>query len=134
MWWSDWKLSMRQLLTNARFLGRGGLDVHRYTIWKEVQDKAATETWTDRRGYYFCQTVAVMPGQQGKGIGKMLLKAVMDRADQEGFHCYLESTRYTPNVEIYKKHGFKVIKEITCKDASDACTIWCMVRDPQDPK
>ncbi|KAI5303952.1 hypothetical protein KEM55_000288, partial [Ascosphaera atra] len=86
-------------------------------------DKAATETWTDRRGYYFCQTVAVLPGQQGKGIGKMLLKAVMDRADQEGFHCYLESTRYTPNVEIYKKHGFKVIKEITCKDASDACTV-----------
>ncbi|KAI5306908.1 hypothetical protein KEM56_006469 [Ascosphaera pollenicola] len=134
MWWSDWKLSFRQLLTNARYMGRGGLNVHRYHIWKEVQDEAIKEDWTDKRGYYFCNVIAVAPGQQGKGIGKKLIKIVTDRADEEGLHCYLESSKQHPNLAIYERFGFETVKEITCRDEKDYCTLWCMVRPPVHPE
>ncbi|KAI5282240.1 hypothetical protein KEM52_003733, partial [Ascosphaera acerosa] len=123
MWWSDWKLSLRQLVTNARFMGRGGLDVHRYHIWKEVQDEAIKEDWTDKRGYYFCNVIAVLPGQQGKGIGKKLIEVVTRRADEEGLHCYLESSKAYPNLQIYEKFGFETVKEITCRDGDARCTV-----------
>jgi GNAT superfamily N-acetyltransferase len=111
-----WALWFRQGLLNIRFMGRGGLRVNRYWIWKARQAEAQKELWTDEQGYYFCNIVTVLPGEQGQGIGRKLMQAAMDKADQEGRKCYLESSRLVPNVAIYEKMGFRLVREMRCED------------------
>ena len=65
----------------------------------------------------------MLPSEQGKGIGKLLFKAVTDRADEEGRKCYLESSRDEPNIRIYEKMGFKTVKEMECSDDGDVCKV-----------
>ncbi|KAK2755109.1 hypothetical protein FQN54_006638 [Arachnomyces sp. PD_36] len=133
-WYSyfqNWLLSARQLFNNIRFRGRGGLNMKRYGIWKARQSEAQSKIWTDPKGYYFCNIVAVAPGTQGMGIGRKLFQVVTDVADREGKRCYLESSKGVPNVEIYRKMGFEMISEVDCVDGDDACRLYCMVRDPQ---
>jgi hypothetical protein len=55
-------------------------------------------------------------------------------ADEEGVACYLESSRREPNVPIYEKFGFRLAREMECRDgegAKDAITLYCMLRDPK---
>ena len=44
------------------------------------------------------------------------MQGVMARADKEGRKCYLESSRMVPNVAIYEKMGFRLVKEMRCED------------------
>jgi GNAT superfamily N-acetyltransferase len=112
----SWTLWFRQGLLNIRWLGRGGLRVNRYWIWKARQAEAQKELWTDEQGYYFCNIVTVLPEEQGRGIGRQLMQAVMAQADEEGRKCYLESSRMVPNVAIYEKMGFRLVREMRCED------------------
>ena len=123
-WAQSWLLSFRQLLTNLRHFGHGGLITKRYWIWKANQSEAQKELWTDKeRGYYFCNIVTVRPDAQGKGIGRKLFEVVTDRADQEGVKCYLESSKDEPNVQIYEKMGFRMVKTLECEDEGDVCQV-----------
>lgn len=126
----SWVLTIRQTLTNIRFLGHGGLIVKRYWIWKAGQEKVQSELWTDSRGYYFCNVVAVLPGQQGKGIGRKLVEVVTEQADREGMNCYLESSKNIPNVQIYESFGFKLVRDMACDDDG----VVCKVRQPDSPR
>ncbi|PGH14479.1 hypothetical protein AJ80_05924 [Polytolypa hystricis UAMH7299] len=130
-YFQSWILSFRQMLCNIRFLGRGGLNLKRYWIWKECQERAQREVWTDPRGYYFCNVLAVLPGCQGKGIGRKLMDVVMRQADVEDAKCYLESSKGVPNVEIYGRMGFKTMSEMDCADGDVVCRLYCMVREPK---
>lgn len=125
--WSIWAqeclLSFRQFLNNVRFGGRGGLNISRYWIWKQVQNDAHEALWTDSRGYYFCNMVGVSSQVRGMGVGKRLMESVMAKADHEGIPCYLESSKGYPNVTIYEKMGFELIKEIECADGEDVCKV-----------
>lgn len=112
--------------------GRGGLNTKRYWIWKAAQASAQKELWTDPAGYYFCNIVTVLPEAQGKGVGKLLFKDVTDVADREGRKCYLESSRAEPNMAIYERMGFGLVKEMVCDDAGEAIRLYCMVREPLD--
>jgi len=131
--WSDffgsWWLWFEQVKMNL-WHGRGGLNVKRYWIWKAAQAEAQKELWTDKKGYYFCNIVTVLPEAQGKGIGKLLFRHVTDAADREGRQCYLESSRAEPNMAIYERMGFSLGKEMTCDDDGDAITLYCMLRQP----
>ncbi|KAJ5437893.1 Acyl-CoA N-acyltransferase [Penicillium daleae] len=122
-WAQEWLLSFRQLLNNIRFLGRGGLNVPRYMIWKQVQQDAHNTLWTNPRGYYFCNMVGVSSQARGMGVGKRLMESVMEKADQEGISCYLESSKGHPNITIYEKMGFELIKEIECAEGGDVCKV-----------
>lgn len=122
-WLDGWLLWLKQGLLNARFLGRGGLRTNRYWIWKARQAEAQGELWTDPQGYYFCNVVTVLPEAQGKGIGKRLFDVVLQRADREGRCAYLESSRMEPNVHIYEKMGFRLVKEMTCEEGGDVCNV-----------
>ncbi|KAF3911701.1 hypothetical protein AA313_de0204037 [Arthrobotrys entomopaga] len=127
-WWQDWALWFRQLGMNARF-GRGGLKVDRYYLWKQCQANMQSEVWTNPEGYWFCNILTIHPECQGKGIGKALMKVVFDQADTEGVPCYLESSKFEPNVKIYEKMGFRFVKDIKCDDGEAACTLFSMIRD-----
>lgn len=116
-------LSFRQLMANIQFLGRGGLLLNRYKIWKKAQLDAQHKFWKDDSGYYFCNVVAVLPGQQGKGIGRKLFEAVTKKADAEGVKCYLESSKKEPNVKIYERMGFKLVGDLDCDDNGTVCKV-----------
>src|SRR5271163_1983956 len=130
-WWDEYVLWFKQGLNLIRYGGRGGLRTNRYWIWKERQAEAQSEIWTDPKGYYFCNIVTVMPGHQGAGVGKKLMSVVLDQADAEGRRCYLESSRMEPNVKIYEKMGFKLVKEMKCEEGGEVCDLFCMIREPQ---
>jgi GNAT superfamily N-acetyltransferase len=129
-WYSyfqSWLLSARQLFNNIRFRGRGGLNITRYRIWKARQQEAQEKVWTDPKGYYFCNIVAVAPGTQGMGIGRKLFEVVTDAADREERRCYLESSKGTPNVDIYRKMGFEMVTELDCVEGEDKCRVCCLL-------
>lgn len=137
-WFDDWVLWGKQMLNLVRYAGRGGLIASRYWIWKEQQARAQKEIWTDPQGYYFCNIVVVKPGIQGQGIGRKLFEVVTNKADVEARKCYLESSRNVPNVQIYEKLGFKLVKKMTLvteneKGKAEGCDLFCMVREPKSP-
>ena len=106
------------------------LFAQRYYIWKDAQAKAQEELWTDPKGYYFLNVMAVHPKAQGKGVGAKLMRAVSDKADAEGMKCYLESSKDVPNTTIYGRWGFRFQKEMVCEDDGDAITLYTMLREP----
>ncbi|KAL4766352.1 GNAT family N-acetyltransferase [Aspergillus foveolatus] len=115
-WSQSWLLWFRQGLNNLRHGGRGGLNIRRYYLWKERQAECQKTIWDDERGYYFCNIVAVRPDAQGRGVGRKLFEEVTKIADREGMKCYLESSRFEPNVGIYQRLGFRLRMEMECRD------------------
>jgi GNAT superfamily N-acetyltransferase len=133
---SYWWLWANQVRMNLWY-GRGGLSTKRYWIWKERQAEAQKELWTSEKGYYFCNIVTVLPEAQRQGVGRRLMEEVLRMADQEGVACYLESSRREPNVQIYEKFGFRLAREMECRDGEgekDAVMLYCMLRDPKKPE
>jgi GNAT superfamily N-acetyltransferase len=51
------------------------------------------------------------PASQGGGVGSRVIRAGLDRADEWGLPCYLESSN-PRNLTFYKRQGFQVIDEV----------------------
>ena len=135
--WKDWANDYRLWVEQGKnvfwYQGWGGLRRDRYWVWKREQARCQEELWTDKEGYYFVNIVVVSPEAQGKGIGRKLFEVVMNKADQEGRRCYLESSRWEPNVKIYEKMGFRVMKQMRCSaedDTGEGVDLFCMIREP----
>ncbi|EFX04688.1 gcn5-related n-acetyltransferase [Grosmannia clavigera kw1407] len=126
-WANSWRFWFSQLAVNI-WHGRGGLNVKRYYIFKAAQAQAIEAIWIEPRGYYFLNTIAIVPEAQGKGIGRKLVSVVTDRADAEQMPCYLESSKAQPNMAIYERWGFQFVRELTCDDDGAVCKLYCMVR------
>lgn len=67
--------------------------------------------------------MAVRPDAQGRGIGRMLIDVVTQKADREGRRCYLESSREVPNVGIYQRMGFEMVRTMVCEEEGDECKV-----------
>jgi [ribosomal protein S18]-alanine N-acetyltransferase len=57
------------------------------------------------------QTIAVLPGAQGRGVGGVLLRALIDRAVRAGAGSLLLEVRAdnAPAIALYTRHGFRRI-------------------------
>jgi len=55
--------------------------------------------------FLYLAFLAVEPQQQGRGLGSVLLRHLMQRADAEGIHLYLAATT-EDNRRLYARHGF----------------------------
>jgi ribosomal protein S18 acetylase RimI-like enzyme len=64
-------------------------------------------------GEYYIDCISVSPDKQGKGIGKVLIKALLDYAEAHQQHTVgLLVNKENPNAEkLYTNLGFKVVEE-----------------------
>jgi len=60
--------------------------------------------------HWYLWVLGVAPEVQRRGIGRALLRPILDRADATGVSCYLE-TQTEGNVAFYRECGFDVIDE-----------------------
>jgi ribosomal protein S18 acetylase RimI-like enzyme len=77
--------------------------------------------------HWYLMVVGVAPEASGKGLGRALLKPIMNRADAAGLPCYLE-TAQPDNVAFYEYLGFKKIVEEV--EPQSGLTMWTFRRDP----
>ena len=64
---------------------------------------------------------------QGKGFGRKLLRALIEKAETEKKSIYLE-TQKEENVTFYEKYGFSVKKKIMLPEPLNL-PMWLMVRN-----
>jgi GNAT superfamily N-acetyltransferase len=87
---------------------------------------AAVDAVHPHEPHYYLPQIGVVPDAQGRGIGSALLRAGLDRADEEGMPAYLEATTERSLV-LYERHGFACIGTV---DLPKGPTMWQMWREP----
>jgi GNAT superfamily N-acetyltransferase len=76
---------------------------------------------------WYLNFLATVPAFQGRGIGSVLLRTMLERADEEGIPAYHEAT--TPrNRALYERHGYITLGEL---ELPAGPTLWRMWRDPR---
>jgi ribosomal protein S18 acetylase RimI-like enzyme len=89
---------------------------------KKEYDRVSSQTQLGQQGEkntWYLEFLAVRPEYQRMGIGKALVRYVIDmvsafkvpadiEADQNGTRCYLHTSQREPNVAIYEGLSFKV--------------------------
>lgn len=72
----------------------------------------------DEPGYGFVDeatpelAIAVVPSRRGRGIGELMLSALLERARAEGHaQVSLSVERQNPALRLYEKHGFRAVHE-----------------------
>jgi GNAT superfamily N-acetyltransferase len=80
-----------------------------------------------RTPHFYLAFVGTRPDRQGKGIGSLLMKAVLDRCDGERAPAYLEASAER-NRRLYGRLGFEVQSSI---DLPDGPSLWGMWREPR---
>jgi ribosomal protein S18 acetylase RimI-like enzyme len=95
------------------------------TIFKPVVE--------DRReymaGYAFLYVlvIGVATELQGKGFGRKLIDAAVEKSEREGLQIYLD-TSTEENMKMYEHFGFKLLKRVTLPIVD--LPMWEMVRAP----
>jgi GNAT superfamily N-acetyltransferase len=77
--------------------------------------------------HWYLALLGVSPERQRQGIGGTLLTPVLQRADQEGAACYLE-TFVAGNVPFYQRRGFQVVEAGV--EPKGVVAFWAMKRKP----
>ena len=77
--------------------------------------------------HWYLPLIGVVPADQGRGCGSVLLRRVLTRCDRDGFPAYLEATNLR-NASLYERLGFKAVGRI---QAGSSPEIIPMLRPPQ---
>ncbi len=88
--------------------------------------KAIEKTYPDSP-HWCLPILGVDPGQQGRGIGSMLLQPVLKRCDAEQVVASLVSSKET-NVSFYERQGFVAVGEFKLPKGPK---LWTMIRYPR---
>jgi GNAT superfamily N-acetyltransferase len=83
-----------------------------------------------REDLWYLQLLVVDPSVQRLGIGGMLQRPELARADEEGLPCYLE-TQNPDNLPYYRRFGYETVKEL--HPVKNGPPLWTMRREPKDP-
>ena len=81
--------------------------------------------------HWYLATVGTEPDRQGRGIGSALLRAMLQRVDEEGTPAYLESSK-EQNVPLYARFGFEVMEKYQTRETNPP--MWRMWREPRVPE
>jgi ribosomal protein S18 acetylase RimI-like enzyme len=77
--------------------------------------------------HWYLWVVGVEPTLHGQGLGTLLVRDGLARADGDGTPVYLE-TETTSNVDYYQGLGFTVVEELVAPGVG--VPLWLMVRRP----
>jgi GNAT superfamily N-acetyltransferase len=80
--------------------------------------------------HWYLAFVGIEPAQQGHGLGRQLLRPVLEQADGEHCICYLE-TPFPDTPTFDRKLRFADTAEL--RPVAGAPPIWTMTREPQRP-
>ena len=61
--------------------------------------------------HWYLPVIGVDPMLHGRGLGSVLLRHALERADADGVPAYLESSN-PRNISLYERHGFEIIRTI----------------------
>ena len=131
-----WVLGEYADMTVWRIIRTGGVGAAirmRSTIWKKMGPviRAITEDRHEHMAgstYLYLLVVGVATKLQGKGFGRKLIGAAIEKSEREGLQLYLE-TELEENVKMYEHFGFKLLKRITLPIVD--LPMWEMVREPK---
>ena len=79
--------------------------------------------------HWYLEILAVAPEYQGHGYGSRLMHTMLERIDESGLPCYVE-TDGEKNIAIYRHFGFETVKEFSLPYTTDK--IVAMIRPPSD--
>ena len=77
---------------------------------------------------WYLSSIGVEPAVQRSGLGTALLETMLQRADSEGFHCFLDTTA-PENPAYYERFGFAVTEESALPNG---IPVWGMTRVNRD--
>jgi ribosomal protein S18 acetylase RimI-like enzyme len=77
--------------------------------------------------HWYLWVIGVEPERQRHGVGKALLRPMLERAAAEGAPCYLE-THKERNVAYYQAFGFELVTEGSVPKGGPR--FWTMRREP----
>lgn len=77
--------------------------------------------------HWYLYILGAEPLSRGQGIGRAMLRPVLDRADAAGQPCYLE-TQNERNVPVYESLGFRLTTE--SEVPGRGLRMWTMRREP----
>lgn len=75
--------------------------------------------------HYYVECLGVDPDQQGKGLGRRVLDAVLAMADRDGVPTYLETSN-PKNLPFYRVFGFDVTNEVSLSGGYPP--LWTLLR------
>lgn len=73
--------------------------------------------------HWYLLVLGVSEAYQSQGIGSLLMKPILERADKENLPCYLETTTEQA-VRFYQRNGFEIIR-----NEEEPVRFWTMKRE-----
>jgi len=121
-------------MTNFRLMRAGGLRLGRILGTDAIlkMNRIASHIAKSHRQHlpephWHLFPIAVDPKHQGKGYASALMRPMLDRIENKGLPCFLE-TQNESNVPLYEHFGFEVIYRETIPEVE--LSNWGMVRSP----
>ena len=104
---------MLELLYSKSSLEKQMNDHHRFIIIYDATKPVGFASFSEiHRGIYKLHKIYLLPQQQGKGTGRLLIDYVINNILQEGAQLLqLNVNRHNKAKDFYEKLGFTVIKE-----------------------
>ncbi len=119
-----WPMLMSGLLYAPFTFGWTGL--RNYLAMSAVDERVQAQYMNSP--HWYLSQLCTDPSKQRQGIASALIRPVLDRADESGVPCYLE-TLTEKNVQFYSKRGFSVVWEGVMPRGGPRS--WAMRREPR---
>lgn len=78
-----------------------------FITWWEIDEETHWKSFPERKNRWHLRSIVVSPDWQGMGVGTLLMKEPLDRAQKEGVIVGLEAS--ADGEHLYKKVGFKLL-------------------------
>jgi ribosomal protein S18 acetylase RimI-like enzyme len=117
-----WRVPRHTMLVNLpAMIGTYGMAAGRV-----LASLAAMEREHLAQPHWYLMTVGTDPRAQGRGLGKTLIRAGLERCDADGVPAYLESGD-VGNISFYERLGFRLLSENGVRGGP---YFYPMIRDP----
>src|SRR3954447_14356193 len=122
-WMVPMRVAMREFPAMRRTFGRRLLLASRAALQLVRRHPGQPEHW-------YLHYLGVVPERQGRGLGGMLMRPMLERCDSEEMPAYLESSTER-NRALYERNGFRVTERFNMP--GDGPVVRAMWRDAHAP-